>query len=203
MPSIDKPDKPKRCCTRKDAGAGAGPSVRPFTRTQRRLLEVLQSRPGRAFTRGELLRMIMPGVVVLERTVDAHVLALRRKLADRAGSIRTVRKIGYSYEPIAPAAESRPPALRAVPTHSAGPVPRRRSPAGAEAPEGRGPRAGRRQQGDPASRAGPRAGGQEIVLRGMAARAARRIVWNSGDRRRVRQGGLSASAPRVVSWCPG
>jgi two-component system phosphate regulon response regulator PhoB len=70
-----------------------------LTPTQWRLLETLRSQPGRVFTRAELLPLVMPGTIVLERTIDVHVRALRKKLGPLAGTLRTVRRRGYCFVP--------------------------------------------------------------------------------------------------------
>jgi two-component system, OmpR family, phosphate regulon response regulator PhoB len=72
----------------------AGPALTP---TERRILEVLRGQPGRPFTRPELIALVMPGTVVLERTVDVHIMALRQKLGAAAGRIETVRGVGYRF----------------------------------------------------------------------------------------------------------
>jgi two-component system phosphate regulon response regulator PhoB len=63
------------------------------------VLEVLQSEPGRAFSRAELCAVVMPDAVVLERTIDVHVKGLRKKLDSSVGTIETVRKQGYRFVP--------------------------------------------------------------------------------------------------------
>lgn len=67
------------------------------TRQEFRLLEALLSSPGRVFTRSALLdRAWEEGGAVTDRTIDAHVKTLRRKLgAEAAEWIETVRGIGY------------------------------------------------------------------------------------------------------------
>jgi two-component system phosphate regulon response regulator PhoB len=86
--------------------AGAPGHNAALTPTERRLLEVLRALPGRAFTRAELIALVMPDAVVLERTIDVHVKALRRKLGPGEGRIETVRRVGYRF---VPASEDRPP----------------------------------------------------------------------------------------------
>ena len=65
-----------------------------LTRRELALLEALARAPGRAFTRAQLLERAFPGEPTLERTVDAHVKNLRRKLG-RAVRIETVFGVGY------------------------------------------------------------------------------------------------------------
>jgi len=69
----------------------------PLTVTEFGLLRTLMSRPGKVFTRDELMsRAYREHVVVSDRTINTHVKRLRRKLAV-AGSepIETVHGLGY------------------------------------------------------------------------------------------------------------
>jgi DNA-binding response OmpR family regulator len=71
------------------------------------ILEVLAGEPGRAFTRQQLIdRVFGFDHAVLERTVDAHVMNLRRKLELEAGGpgyVQTVYGRGYRLaEPAGP-----------------------------------------------------------------------------------------------------
>ena len=77
-----------------------GGQVVAVTATEFRLLEVLASSPGRAFTRSELAeRAFGHDHDALERTMDVHVMNLRRKLepehARRPSVIVTVFGTGY------------------------------------------------------------------------------------------------------------
>jgi two-component system phosphate regulon response regulator PhoB len=66
-----------------------------LTPTEFRLLECMLRQPGRAFTRHQLMdAAISEGAIVLERTIDVHIKALRRKLGDPV-FIETVRGVGY------------------------------------------------------------------------------------------------------------
>lgn len=70
-----------------------------LTPTEFRLLETLVRHPGRAFSRDELIDSAMgENTVVLERTVDVHIRALRRKLGERADLVETVRGVGYRFQ---------------------------------------------------------------------------------------------------------
>jgi DNA-binding response OmpR family regulator len=73
----------------------------PMTPAEFRLLEVLASSPGRAWTRSDLAeRAFGHDYDALDRTIDAHVMNLRRKLErDRARPelIQTVFGIGYRF----------------------------------------------------------------------------------------------------------
>ncbi|MXX76616.1 MAG: response regulator [Holophagales bacterium] len=69
-----------------------------FTPTEFRLLHFLASHPGRVFTRGQLLdRAVGDRAVVIDRNIDVHVRAVRKKLGPHRGLIQTVRGIGYCF----------------------------------------------------------------------------------------------------------
>lgn len=66
-----------------------------LSRLEFELLAVLLDQPGRVFTRDQLLDRAWPdGGCVTDRTVDAHVKSLRKKLPDPE-LIETVRGVGY------------------------------------------------------------------------------------------------------------
>lgn len=68
------------------------------TRSEFRLLDTLIRQPGRAFQRSELISSALgDDAIVLERTIDVHIRALRKKLEDRSGVIETVRGVGYRF----------------------------------------------------------------------------------------------------------
>lgn len=76
-----------------------------LTRTEFELLRVLASMPERVFSRQQLLdRIFGEGYVVTDRTIDAHIKALRKKL-QAAGApadlIETERGVGYRLREIA------------------------------------------------------------------------------------------------------
>ncbi len=69
--------------------------------TEYRLLEFLMERPGRVFTREQLLDGVWGNEVYIdERTVDVHVGRLRKAInrARETDPIRTVRGSGYSFD---------------------------------------------------------------------------------------------------------
>ncbi len=75
----------------------AGERVR-LTATEFRLLLFLASHPGRVFTRSRLLDVAgSDGAVVVDRTVDVHIRAIRSKLTDRRDLIETIRGVGYRF----------------------------------------------------------------------------------------------------------
>ncbi len=62
------------------------------------LIDVLIRQPGRAFSRDELIDAALgENTVVLERTIDVHIRALRKKLGKAADVIETVRGVGYRF----------------------------------------------------------------------------------------------------------
>lgn len=69
-----------------------------LTATEFDLLTYLMSRPGRVFSRDELLSHVWGySSIVGTRTVDVHVAQLRAKFGDH-NPIRTVRGVGYSVD---------------------------------------------------------------------------------------------------------
>ncbi|RMH22453.1 MAG: response regulator [Acidobacteria bacterium] len=78
----------------------------PFTATELRLLHVLASSPGRVFTRDQLVpRVIGNGAVVIDRNIDVHVRAIRKKLGPYRYLIETVRGVGYRFHDAEASAE--------------------------------------------------------------------------------------------------
>ena len=69
-----------------------------LTPSEFRLLETLIRQPGRAFDRSELIDAALgEDTLVMERTIDVHIRALRRKLGDQADLVETVRGVGYRF----------------------------------------------------------------------------------------------------------
>ncbi|HYH09615.1 MAG TPA: response regulator transcription factor [Thermoanaerobaculia bacterium] len=67
-----------------------------LTPTEYRLLDALARAPGRTFTRQELVeRALGEEYEGLDRTVDVHVMNLRKKLGDAGKAIVTVFGVGY------------------------------------------------------------------------------------------------------------
>ncbi len=74
----------------------AGQRKLQLTQAEFRLLETLLKQPGRAFHRSELIEAALgKDSYVLERTIDVHIRALRKKLGEHAEVIETVRGLGY------------------------------------------------------------------------------------------------------------
>jgi two-component system response regulator BaeR len=69
------------------------------THTEARVLRALMEAKGRALSRDEILDRAFDGRPdCADRTVDAHVKNLRRKLADRSASIVTIFGVGYRMD---------------------------------------------------------------------------------------------------------
>jgi len=87
-------DRERKRVTRAGRAIDLGP-------TEYRLLEFLMERPGRVFSREQLLDGVWgSGIFIDERTVDVHVGRLRKALnrGDEADPIRTVRGSGYALD---------------------------------------------------------------------------------------------------------
>jgi DNA-binding response OmpR family regulator len=72
-----------------------------LTPTEFRILAALVRNAGRVLSRSRLLDILGERYEGYERTVDAHVKNLRRKLAQRSGrgcAISTVHGVGYRLE---------------------------------------------------------------------------------------------------------
>jgi two-component system alkaline phosphatase synthesis response regulator PhoP len=63
------------------------------------LLELLISKPGKVFTRDEILGKVWGNeTIVGERTIDVHIRKLREKIGD--DYIRTIKGVGYTYNEV-------------------------------------------------------------------------------------------------------
>jgi two-component system phosphate regulon response regulator PhoB len=71
----------------------------PLTSLEFRILAFLMERPGKVFTRDEVLNGAWKHeAFVTDRTVDVHIRSIRRKLGREAGEyIETVRGTGYRF----------------------------------------------------------------------------------------------------------
>lgn len=80
--------------------AWVGDEELQLTVTELRILEVFVRRPGRVFTRDELVERAYPGPHhVSDRTLDSHIRRIRQKLrAAGADPIRTVHGLGFRLE---------------------------------------------------------------------------------------------------------
>jgi two-component system alkaline phosphatase synthesis response regulator PhoP len=76
-----------------------------FTRTELRLLYVLVRKPGRVYTREQLVERVMgENAWITDRTIDVHVRAIRQKLGAHADLIETIRGVGYRSRDVTAAA---------------------------------------------------------------------------------------------------
>lgn len=69
--------------------------------TEFRILHLLASNPDRVYSRSEIAASIgSPDGEILDRTIDAHIKGIRRKLGPTAnGFVETVRGFGYRLRP--------------------------------------------------------------------------------------------------------
>ena len=68
-----------------------------FAKKEFKLLKLLISKPGKVFTRDEILEKVWGlDLVVGDRTIDVHIRKLREKLADHY--IKTIKGVGYKFE---------------------------------------------------------------------------------------------------------
>lgn len=75
-------------------------SVMTLTRGEFRLLALLASRPGRVYTRAQIIDAVQDEEKsVTERTVDVQLVGLRKKLGAWAAHIETIRGVGYRVKP--------------------------------------------------------------------------------------------------------
>jgi two-component system phosphate regulon response regulator PhoB len=71
-------------------------TIVPLTRAEFRLLWTLVQRPGRVYSRDELVNEITAGeALIVDRNVDVHVSSIRKKLGTAGKLIATVRGVGY------------------------------------------------------------------------------------------------------------
>jgi len=74
-----------------------GDKVITLARKEFELLFLLASKPGKVFTRDQILEQIWGSdVVVINRTIDVHIRKLREKLGD--AYITTIKGVGYKFE---------------------------------------------------------------------------------------------------------
>jgi DNA-binding response OmpR family regulator len=87
--AVELDRRSRRCTVR-------GDSVE-LTRREFDLLQTLLASPGQVYTRDQLLDEVWGSRFVTEKTVDVHVVGLRRKL-DGALRISTLRGVGYRLD---------------------------------------------------------------------------------------------------------
>jgi two-component system phosphate regulon response regulator PhoB len=77
----------------------AGNRVVELTFTEFNILEFLARRPGWVFTRSQIVDAVRGNDYhVTERSVDVHILGLRKKLDNHGDIIETVRGVGYRFK---------------------------------------------------------------------------------------------------------
>jgi len=70
-----------------------------MTFTEFRILQILARRPGWVFTRYQIVEAVRgEGYPVTDRSVDVHVVGLRKKLGAAGKYIETVRGVGYRFK---------------------------------------------------------------------------------------------------------
>jgi DNA-binding response OmpR family regulator len=71
-----------------------------LTPTEFNLLWYLASRPGKVITRDDLISAGRGGdAIIFDRTVDVHIVSLRKKLGGCKSLIETIRGVGYKFNP--------------------------------------------------------------------------------------------------------
>jgi two-component system phosphate regulon response regulator PhoB len=79
--------------------ATVGGEALALTPIEFKILYFLASHPGRVYTRQRIIDEAQgEDVTITERTVDVHVVSLRRKLGSQAALLETVRGVGYRFK---------------------------------------------------------------------------------------------------------
>lgn len=69
------------------------------TKTELQLLKILIEKPGKVFSRDELLDKLWGDEkCVVDRTIDVHIKKIRDKLGTYSNWVKTVRGVGYFFE---------------------------------------------------------------------------------------------------------
>lgn len=77
----------------------AGSQTIDMTFTEFNILQFLARRPGWVFTRSQIVDAVRgTDYHVTERSVDVHILGLRKKLGEHGNVIETVRGVGYRFK---------------------------------------------------------------------------------------------------------
>ncbi len=70
-----------------------------FTATEFRILHHLACNPGRVFTRDQLMSHALGShAIVIERNIDVHIRAIRKKIDVYQQYIETIRGVGYRFK---------------------------------------------------------------------------------------------------------
>lgn len=69
-----------------------------LTYTEFRIVQFLASRPGWAFSRLQIIEAVRrDNYAITDRSVDVHIVGLRRKLGSAGKDVETVRGVGYRF----------------------------------------------------------------------------------------------------------
>ena len=69
------------------------------TATEFKILDMMLRHPGWVFTRSRIIDAVRgEGYPVTDRSVDVHIVSLRRKMGEAGGYIDTVRGVGYRFK---------------------------------------------------------------------------------------------------------
>lgn len=72
----------------------------PLSLREFRIMQALIRADGQVLSRGDLIeRSVGRGTGVADRSVDTHIIRLRKKLGDAAGLLKTIRGVGYAFRP--------------------------------------------------------------------------------------------------------
>lgn len=69
----------------------------PLTLSEFGILKRLAKAPGKVLTRNQLLDELHEDAFVVDRNIDVHIAALRKKLGPKFDHIETVRGVGYRF----------------------------------------------------------------------------------------------------------
>jgi two-component system phosphate regulon response regulator PhoB len=70
-----------------------------LTATEFRILQHLAQKPGRVFTRNQIINAIRgENYIVTDRTVDVQITGLRKKLKAAGEYLETIRGVGYRFK---------------------------------------------------------------------------------------------------------
>jgi len=76
-----------------------------FTVTEFRVLAFLAEKPGRVFTRQQILDGVHgDNYAITDRAIDVQIVGIRKKLGDAGHYIETVRGVGYRFREFYPEA---------------------------------------------------------------------------------------------------
>ncbi len=70
-----------------------------LTATEFKILDILASKPGRVFSRDAILEKLWGSEkIVIDRTIDVHIVKIREKIGKYGKLIKSVRGVGYKFE---------------------------------------------------------------------------------------------------------